>query len=127
MPPKNVVKKPVYKIDGEEITIDRTPLQKNSKITSVMITAKTTSDSVKAGKNEAVDLDYDDVKKFVDTHRKMLFGNGKKIQINIFGNQGWRAGFAFTQGDNVDWFSVRDQYKETEEIQTVFAIQILIF
>mgnify|MGYP001603470658 CR=1 FL=1 len=118
---------PVYKIGGNEIVIERKALQQNSKIQSVVLMAKQTYESAKSGKNEAVELKYAEVKKFVEANRDLLMGKDKHVQINIFGHQGWRAGLMFKPGNDIDWYSVRDAYKEKYEIDSVYAVQILIF
>lgn len=121
-------KKVVQKISGHEIEITRKPLiNKKTKIEVVTILAKETAENVRQGKNKAIPLDYDDVKTYVMANKAGLFGgkNGK-IKINVFTNSGWRSGKeAFAQGA-LNWFSLKaDTYNEDEEVDEIYAFQIL--
>jgi hypothetical protein len=95
----------------------------------VTVTAKQTMKNMDEGKNEVVSLDYEEMKKYIEEHKKTLFGNAKRIQINVFTEKGWRAGYKFNNNEDIDWFSVTriDGYKQSREIDTIYAVQILLF
>jgi hypothetical protein len=118
-----------YKAGGAELVVKRNILKSGSKIQSVVVTAKDTMESLQNSGNEAVELQYDDLKKYVETNRKALFGGAKRVQINVFTERGWRSGYRFDPNGNIDWFSVTrsDGYNESVEIETVYAVQILLF
>jgi hypothetical protein len=124
--PKNP--KIVEKISGHEINIERKPMIKNSKVESVMITATSTRKAITSGSNEGTPLDYDDVKEWFNKNKKVLIKKKNQMaQINVLTDQGWRASYAFNAEGGFEWFSRMNQYKEKQEIERVYAVQLLLF
>lgn len=117
-----------YKMGDESVVISTKPMIKNSKITVKTLTTKGTYNNLKKGNNDELEpMEYDDVKAFVAQHTELFHGKSR-YQINVLTSKGWRAGFVFKNPDNIDWYDNTKLYKDVlHEIDTVFAIQILLF
>jgi hypothetical protein len=114
------------KIGNSELKIIVKPIVPKSQIVSHMITTKKTYDTMINGNNEAEEIQFNEMKMFVDAYiKKMKTKN--QIQINYFTKFGWRAGFAFTKNNGIDWKMEQDQYHDGNPIDIVYAIQILVF
>lgn len=122
--PKKVIEKPVEKIGNDEIVMVDNPLVKGSKITVKTITLKSTYDNMNGNTDEMDAMNYDDVKEYVEKHRKQLFGKHTNIQINILTAKGWRNGLNFKNG-KIDWYDAKVKYGESvHDIEDVYAVQI---
>jgi hypothetical protein len=118
----------MFEISGIECDVIKKPL-KGGLINSTLIIPKSTTKALRnKSKGKAELLDYDDVKEFVEQHRKQLMpSKTKKYQINVFTMQGWRAGKRYMMNDGrIDWYDAKKQYQDKViDDDEIFGIQIL--
>lgn len=113
-------------IDGEKIVYSKKKY-KNTQINVYTLIAKGTFKNISKGTNKAVGIDYDDFQKLVKEHfDEKIKKPGKRYQINIWSNQGWRSGKSFDGVENIDFYNPAIYYNEgVDNIEEVFGIQIL--
>ena len=101
--------------------------KRNKNVKSMLIMSRKTKTALDAGKGttHADPIDYDDIKQFIETHKKTLFKGADRYQINVLTEVGWRSGKRFGNGEPVDWVSWSTYNDKDEDIDEVIAIEIL--
>jgi hypothetical protein len=99
------------------------------KMKSIYIMPEATRDALKrdAPMSEAVEMDYEEVKRFIEENKKTIFKGAVKYKINVLTDIGWRGDKEFfAHGNKLIWFDPVKHYgDEQAEIGEVFMIQIL--
>ena len=113
-----------HTIKGEQM-IKKTGKIPNTVFTSTVILPKKTLDNIKQSPDTATDIEYDDFRDFIESHKKELFNKNGKYKISLLTDSGWRTGRTF-DGENFEYYDPEIFYNDKDDdIDFVYAVQII--
>ncbi len=103
------------------------PWKRNKNVKALLIMSRKTKLALDAGKDvtHADPIDYEDLKALINAHKKTLFKNAESYQINVLTPIGWRAGYRFPTYREIDWVDWSGYNDKDEDIDEVYAIELL--
>ena len=116
------------KVDGEEIVRTETKQYKQKQLKGFFLMPESTRTLLlNGGKMEdAKEITYDKIKKYIEKHRRDLFKGGVKYKINLLTVVGWRGGKFFGKDDEISWFNPGVDYGDGIDIDQIYAVQIIV-